>query len=352
VTLSPASVLSCSYYNQGCDGGYPYLVGKHAMDFGIPTAECAPYGGAGEGSPDKCHGECFKDESQVVFADNYNYVGGFYGVCGQHHMMQSLLEHGPLVVALEVPIPFNSANGGHVVGESYLTALRQMRTDMHRDEKTDMERASPGDHHRRAPLAPVKMIEAKWSLNEDADGKPCESSVAAGAANSAVQSSDLGEAYVERGDNRFALNSDKLDDTANPFESAKATLAKTLNVSPGCVNLAMVDGTMNGWEYTNHAITLVGWGSQKYTDDDGNEDEVKYWIIRNSWGDYYGDAGYAYLLRGQNYAGIESQAVDVTIDRDRGMMKKWLAEMGEPSSFEETNKQVEVDALGNIIQRD
>jgi len=38
-------------------------------------------------------------------------------------MMQSLMENGPLVVALEVPIPFNSANGGHVVGESYLAGL-------------------------------------------------------------------------------------------------------------------------------------------------------------------------------------------------------------------------------------
>merc|ERR1719240_2110624 len=87
VQLSPEGVMACSYYNQGCDGGYPYLVGKHAMDFGIPSEQCAPYGGAQEGAVDKCHGECFQDESKVVFAENYNYVGGFYGVCGQHHMM-------------------------------------------------------------------------------------------------------------------------------------------------------------------------------------------------------------------------------------------------------------------------
>lgn len=33
-TLSAQSVLSCSFYNQGCDGGFPYLVGKHARDIG------------------------------------------------------------------------------------------------------------------------------------------------------------------------------------------------------------------------------------------------------------------------------------------------------------------------------
>jgi cathepsin C len=349
--LSPHSVLSCSYYNQGCDGGYPYLVAKHATDFGVPTESCQPYGRAQEGSVDQCHGECFQDESKVVFAENYNYVGGFYGVCGQHHMMQSLMEGGPLVVALEVPIPFNSANGGHVVGESYLAALRQMRVDMHRDPKTDMERASPGDHHRRAPLNPVKMLEARWSMNE---GKDCETSVAPQAINEAVRASEVGDAYIERGDTRFALNSDTLEASADPFATSRKAIADAAKVPESCVNLAMVDGTMNGWEYTNHAITLVGWGAQKYTDDDGNEDEVKYWIIRNSWGDYYGDQGYAYVLRGQNYAGLESQAVDVKIDRNRGMMKHWLGEMGpEKSSFEELGqKRVEVDALGNLISAD
>lgn len=32
--LSPQSVLSCSFYNQGCNGGFPYLVGRHAAEVG------------------------------------------------------------------------------------------------------------------------------------------------------------------------------------------------------------------------------------------------------------------------------------------------------------------------------
>ena len=105
VELSSSSVLSCSYYNQGCDGGYPYLVAKHAMEFGLPTEKCMPYGSAFQGHVEACNADCFKSDDQVVFAKDYNYVGGFYGVCGQNRLMQSIKERGPVVVGIEVPGP-------------------------------------------------------------------------------------------------------------------------------------------------------------------------------------------------------------------------------------------------------
>jgi hypothetical protein len=262
-------------------------------------------------------------------------------------MMKSLMEDGPLVIALEVPIPFNSAQNGHVVGESYLTALRQMRTDAHRDPKTDIERASPMDHHRRAPLAPVKMVEAKWRLKDQAG---CTTKTDHSAVNEKLAKSDLSDALVPRETHRFALNSDKLAASLQPYATAEASISESLGVPAECVDLDMVDGTMNGWEYTNHAITLVGWGEQGYTDEEGNAQAMKYWIIRNSWGEYYGDQGYAYVLRGQDYAGIESQAVDIKVDRERGMMKKWIAGMDKKASLAELERtqRVAVDASGNF----
>jgi hypothetical protein len=53
--LSPSSIISCSRYNQGCSGGYPYLVGKHAKEFGFVDEACQPY----SETDDKCFDYCF-----------------------------------------------------------------------------------------------------------------------------------------------------------------------------------------------------------------------------------------------------------------------------------------------------
>ncbi|SBT81147.1 dipeptidyl aminopeptidase 2, putative [Plasmodium malariae] len=77
----------------------------------------------------------------------------------------------------------------------------------------------------------------------------------------------------------------------------------------------------NGWQQTNHAIAIVGWGEQT----DENNKLVKYWIIRNTWGNKWGYKGYLKFQRGINLAGIESQAVFIDPDFSRGLPKELLA---------------------------
>jgi cathepsin B len=46
-----------------------------------------------------------------------------------------------------------------------------------------------------------------------------------------------------------------------------------------------------------HAVKFVGWGV---------ENNVKYWLVANSWNPNWGDGGYFKILRGTNECGIES----------------------------------------------
>ncbi|XP_076832491.1 dipeptidyl peptidase 1 [Brachyhypopomus gauderio] len=93
--LSPQQVVSCSQYSQGCDGGFPYLIGKYVQDFGIAEEDCFPY--TGSDSPCLVKPECTR-----YYASDYHYVGGFYGGCSEEAMMMELVRDGPLGVAFEV----------------------------------------------------------------------------------------------------------------------------------------------------------------------------------------------------------------------------------------------------------
>ncbi|KAK6296478.1 hypothetical protein J4Q44_G00326200 [Coregonus suidteri] len=93
--FSPQQVVSCSQYSQGCDGGFPYLIGKYIQDFGVVEESCYPY--VGKDSPCDVPDGCRRH-----YASDYSYVGGFYGGCSESAMMLELVKNGPIGVAFEV----------------------------------------------------------------------------------------------------------------------------------------------------------------------------------------------------------------------------------------------------------
>ena len=52
----------------------------------------------------------------------------------------------------------------------------------------------------------------------------------------------------------------------------------------------------------NHAVAMVGWGKTS----DGRE----YWILRNSWGENWGENGYFRLEMGTNACRLESGGIE------------------------------------------
>lgn len=58
-----------------------------------------------------------------------------------------------------------------------------------------------------------------------------------------------------------------------------------------------------GADEINHIISIVGWGEGV----DANGKPLPYWVIRNSWGTYWGEQGFMRLVRGVDNLGIEEQ---------------------------------------------
>lgn len=61
----------------------------------------------------------------------------------------------------------------------------------------------------------------------------------------------------------------------------------------------------NPFQLTNHAVLLVGYGADSTTGE-------KYWIVKNSWGESWGEKGFFRIRRGTNECAIESIAVSAS----------------------------------------
>lgn len=57
----------------------------------------------------------------------------------------------------------------------------------------------------------------------------------------------------------------------------------------------------------NHGVSIVGWGRTSE-----EEDDTDYWIVRNSWGEYWGEMGFFRVETGWNLMGIEHKVAWAT----------------------------------------
>lgn len=92
--------LMCSEYSQGCGGGYAFLASKWSHDVGLVPESCGGYSGEASGS--QCGLQCDVNLLEKRWrADNYHYVGGYYGGASEPEMIRELVTGGPLVASFE-----------------------------------------------------------------------------------------------------------------------------------------------------------------------------------------------------------------------------------------------------------
>uniref|UniRef100_A0A7S3YXP7 Dipeptidyl peptidase 1 n=1 Tax=Lotharella globosa TaxID=91324 RepID=A0A7S3YXP7_9EUKA len=103
--MSAQDVLNCSPTNQGCEGGYPFLVGWHSYRHGITTRSKVSY--LGVDLKDRC------DASHPrVKSKGYGYIGGHYGAATNDALMLDIFHHGPAAVGIDTPSSLFSYRSG------------------------------------------------------------------------------------------------------------------------------------------------------------------------------------------------------------------------------------------------
>lgn len=102
LSLSLEHIMKYSYYNQGCDGGYAYLTLKFFHEFELLHSKCF------DDTDSKYESKCQdpKLEELVLSVKNYYYVGGSYGKCSEHAIMEEVRKNGPIVVSFEPDYSF------------------------------------------------------------------------------------------------------------------------------------------------------------------------------------------------------------------------------------------------------
>mmetsp|Transcript_22868 Transcript_22868/g.28054 ORF Transcript_22868/g.28054 Transcript_22868/m.28054 type:complete len:363 (-) Transcript_22868:215-1303(-) len=85
----------------------------------------------------------------------------------------------------------------------------------------------------------------------------------------------------------------------------RGPVAATINAEPIVEYSGGVFSDKTADKRTNHIVSIVGWG---YDEDTGK----RHWIVRNSWGHYWGEMGFIKVEMGSNILGLEGEVAWAT----------------------------------------
>lgn len=107
--ISVQHLLDCTFYSQGCKGGYSYEVLRYLKSFYAVPKTCKQYLARNVKCDHSCHD---LPDSEKISVSDYYYVGGYYGATNERNIMQELKDHGPVVTSFEPSPDFSYYKGG------------------------------------------------------------------------------------------------------------------------------------------------------------------------------------------------------------------------------------------------
>jgi cathepsin X len=85
----------------------------------------------------------------------------------------------------------------------------------------------------------------------------------------------------------------------------RGPVAATINAEPIVDYMGGIFSDTQYSQETNHIVSIVGWGTDETTG-------KKHWIVRNSWGQYWGELGFIRVEMGKNILGLEGEVAWAT----------------------------------------
>lgn len=124
---------------------------------------------------------------------------------------------------------------------------------------------------------------------------------------------------------------------------ARGPIACSVAVTDGFLKYSggIFDDKTNATD-VDHAISIVGWGE---------ENGVPFWVLRNSWGSFWGESGWMRLVRGVNNVGVEGECA-FGVPRDDGWPTPTKIEEKEEDKVKEPQEETSVEStLGGCRQK-